>query len=175
MAPVTLGTDARTLSLALGARVLYAPGGVDAMVLPWVRACLGAPWRGAVWQVEVSFAGPSALGDAGGATLGAVEVSLGAGASLPVARALRLEAGARVSFFALRLALANAAQAARDGAWALGGVAALRWSLHDRVALRAGASIGATLGAVDLGIGAVTVAQWGRPLVGAELGVEARF
>jgi hypothetical protein len=167
--------EERPFSVGVGARVLYAPGGVDAMVLPWVRAALGVPWRSVVWQVEVAFAGPSAFGDAGSATLRAIEVDLGAGASLPLARGLRVEVGARVSFLALRLSLANASQTARDGAWALGGVAALRWSLHDRVALRVGAALGATLGAVDLGTGAATVAQWGRPLAGAELGVEARF
>ncbi len=167
--------EARPFSVGVGARVLYAPGGADAMVLPWVRAALGVPWRSVVWQVEVSFAGPSAFGDAGSATLSAIEVTLGAGASLPLARSLRVEAGARASYFALRLALANTAQPARDGAWAMSAVAALRWSVHHRVSLRAGASLGATLGAVDLGIGAVTVAQWGRPLVGAELGVEVRF
>ena len=105
----------------------YAPGGVDALVLPWVRAALGVPWRSVVWQVEVSFAGPSAFGDAGSATLGAVEVSLGAGASLPLARALRVEAGARVSFFALRLALANAPPTDRVVAVGIG-----RGGAHER-------------------------------------------
>ncbi len=167
----------RDFGLGLGVRALASPGGVSPMLMPFARASLDVG-RGRVGAVvDVSFAGPSLLGDAGASSsLSVIEVGVGGAAAIRVSSNLRAEVGGRLSFLALRFDVGGAVQAsARDGQWAASAVLAARWSPHARVSLRAGASIGATLGAVDLGIGATTVAEWGRPLAGVEVGAEARF
>jgi hypothetical protein len=167
----------RMFSAGLGVRALASPGGVDPMLLPWVHASMRFGLTRVNGLVEVGFAGPSFFGDAGAAArLGVIEVSVGAGVSIAAARSLRVDATARLSYAALRLDVEGGVQSsARDGQWAASAVAAVRWALHDRIEARAGASLGATLGGVDLGIGARTVAEWGRPVAGLEVGVEARF
>lgn len=167
----------RAFSFGIGVRGLVSPGGVGPMLLPSARATLGfgrAPVSG---LVEVAFSGPSFFGETSASvSLGVMEVSVGGAVVLRFARALSVEGGARFSYLALRVGGDGGAQtSARDGQWAAGAAAALRWDLHERLSLRAGASLGATLGAVDLGIGARTVAEWGRPVAGVEVGAAARF
>ncbi len=179
-APVNLAPTTpseRAFSVGLGLRALFSPGGVGPLLLPSARSTLGfgrAPVSG---LVEVAFSGPSFFGEtSAAASLAVVEVSVGAAAVLQAARALHVEGGARLSYLALRVDGEGGVQtSARDGQWAATAVAALRWDLHDRLWLRAGASIGAALGVVDLGVGARTVAEWGRPVAGVEVGAAARF
>lgn len=167
----------RLFSFGLGARGLVSPGGVGPMLLPAARATLGFGGESLSGLVEMCFAGPSLFGETSASVrLSAIEVSVGAAAVFKVSSALRIEGGARASFLALRVDGGGGVQtSARDGQWSASAVAALRWGVNARVSLRVGGSIGATLGAVDLGIGARTVAEWGRPVAGLELGVEAHF
>lgn len=174
--PVVAPTE-RAFSLGLGVRGIVSPGGVGPMLLPSARATLGfgrAPVSG---LVEVTFSGPSFFGETSASvSLGVMEVSVGGAVVLRVRRALAVEGGARLSYLALRVDGDGRAQtSARDGQWAAAFAAACRFDPHERVSLRAGASLGATLGAVDLGIGARTVAEWGRPVAGVEVGAAVRF
>ena len=173
-APVVMPSPARLL-VGLGLRGRYAPGGVDALVLPAFAVRVGgaahplAPWA------EVGVAGPSAFGAApSGLRLSTFEVSAAGGIAWRVRAPLALEFGARAVFLALALDASGSASA-RGGQWALEGMAAVRWRVHTRVSLRAGLSLGATLGAVDVGNGGAAVAEWGRPLVGAEVGADAHL
>jgi len=161
-----------TFGASFGARVLVSPGGFGPMVIPAVSL----RWTHRLY-VSLSL-GPFSWGGgaAGPSTLRVFVASVGAGVALPLSHSLRVDLGARFDY----LALAHAederpASERRDGVVAASAVASGRWRVRSFFALRAEASGGLTFAPVILVLRDGSVAEWGRPLVGAEIGAEFLF
>jgi hypothetical protein len=164
--------DVRSLGATLGVRVLAAPGGVDPMVLPMVRV----RWGRRAFAVLV-FSAPSWGGNTSEhLALSAISLGLGGGYAFQIAAIGRWEVAAHMEYLALSLANADTGQSlVRDGVFDVHVASAFCWPVVRWMGFRVGATAGVTLSQVDVGIGTRVVAQWGRALLGAEVGAEFVF
>lgn len=161
-----------TFGVSFGARLLVSPGGFGPMVIPAVSL----RWTQRLY-VSLSL-GPFSWGGAaaGPSTLRVFVASVGAGVALPLSRSLRVDLGARLDYLALAHAEDDRpATERRDGVVAASAAASARWRVNGFFALRAEASGGLTFAPVILVLRDGSVAEWGRPLVGAEIGAEFLF
>lgn len=158
------------LGVAVGARVLAAPGGFAPMVLPAVTL----RWTRRVYA-SLSVAPWSWGGDAGSTSaLRVLSVALGAGVALYPSEVLRVDVGARLEYLHLtHVTDTGAGGEGQDGVLAVGATASIRWRGSTFLAFRGEVMAGVTGGEVRLVLRDRTVAQWGRPLLGA--GFDAEF
>ncbi len=158
--------------VSFGARALVSPGGFGPIVAPVANLRWAQRLYVALSLAPFSWGGAAA----GPSTLRVFTASLGVGLALPVARSLRVDVGGRVDYFALAHAQDGRPDTERrDGVVAASAAASARWRVNSFFALRAEASVGATFAAVILVLRDGSVAEWGRPLVGAEIGAEFLF
>lgn len=171
--PPTLPVPRDTaFGVAVGARLLAAPGGVAAMVLPavtlrWSRRVY-ASLSLAPWSWGGAAPGPSSLR--------VFSVALGAGVALYPTELLRVDVGVRLEYLDLtHVTHATPEVEQRDGVPVMGATASVRWRGNTFFALRGEATAGVSFREVLLVSRDKTVAQWGRPLVGAEIDAEFLF
>ncbi len=158
--------------VAFGARLLAAPGGFAPMVLPAVTFRWSQRVYVALTLAPLSWGG----GAAGPSTLRVFTAGLGAGVALRPSAALRVDLGARVEYLDLAHSLDGRPETEqRDGAVAASATGSIRWRANAFFAVRGETSVGLSLREVLLVLRDGTVAQWGRPLVGAEIDAEFLF
>jgi hypothetical protein len=161
-----------TLGVAIGARMSLSPGGVGPIVAPaatlrWTRRL----------TVALSLAPGSWGGEAAGpSTLRVFSAAVGLAVGLPLHGPLRGELGVRAEYLQFTHTRdGDGVEPQRDGVVAASLTAAARWRAHRRFALRSEVAVGLTLAEVLLVRRDRSVAEWGRPLVGAQLDAELLF
>ncbi|MFO0607120.1 MAG: hypothetical protein U0324_28420 [Polyangiales bacterium] len=169
--PLAVPTEP-AFGVAFGARLLAAPGGFAPMVLPAVTFRWSQRVYVALSLAPLSWGG----GAAGPSTLRVFTAGLGAGVALRPSAALRVDLGARVEYLDLAHSIDGRPETEqRDGAVAASATGSVRWRANAFFAVRGEASAGLSLREVLLVLRDGTVAQWGRPLVGAEIDAEFLF
>lgn len=165
-------TPEPAFGVAFGARLLAAPGGFGPMVQPAVTFRWSQRLYVALSLAPLSWGG----GAAGPSTLRVFTAGLGAGVALRPSPALRVDVGARVEYLDLAHSIDGRPETEqRDGAVAASATGSARWRANAFFAIRGEASAGLSLREVLLVLRDGTVAQWGRPLVGAEIDAEFLF
>lgn len=159
----------RRWSIGAEMALMTAPGGVAPTMVPRLRVTYGTRL-----QTHLIAGAPGWFGAFGeGARLGVIEVGLGATAELLTSARFRLDAGLRASFLLLSGTLSHGDGVAFDqtSTGSLAGLLGASLALSSRLWIRAEIAWGATLSPLVIRIDDHLVAEWGRPLVVASVGV----